>query len=119
MTRGQERVNKPDRSSDSDAASMLPTERVQSRILLIRGQKVILDADLAELYGVETRALVQAVKRNRVRFPGDFMFQLTREEFQSLRSQSVISNGPKGRGGRRYPPYAFTEHRGHHALLKK
>jgi len=75
-------------------------------ILLIRGQHVLLDAELAALYGVETRSLVQAVRRNLQRFPADFMFQLTREEFAALRSQSVISNT---RGGRRYPPYAFTE----------
>jgi hypothetical protein len=75
-------------------------------IRLLRGQKVILDADLADLYGVETRVLVQAVKRNLERFPADFMFQLTAEEFNVLRSQTVTS---RGWGGRRYPPYAFTE----------
>jgi len=85
----------------------VPVERVEKRILLIRGEKVILDADLAVLYGVENRALVQAVKRNSKRFPKDFVFQLTRDEFDSLRSQTVIS---KGRGGRRFLPYAFTEH---------
>jgi hypothetical protein len=68
----------------------------------------MLDTDLARLYDVETRALLQAVKRNIERFPGDFMFQLTQKEFDSLRSQSVISN-PERRGGRRYLPYAFTE----------
>jgi phage regulator Rha-like protein len=67
----------------------------------------MLDSDLAELYGVETRALVQAVGRNKDRFPEDFMFRLTKEEFSRLRSQIVTSN--EGRGGRRYPPYAFTE----------
>jgi hypothetical protein len=87
--------------------SVIPAERIERSILLIRSQKVMLDSDLAELYGVETRALVQAVQRNRERFPGDFMFQLTRKEFEQLRSQSVISN--VGRGGRRYPPHAFTE----------
>lgn len=91
----------------ADSRSVIPTERIERSILLIRGQKVILDSDLAELYGVETRALVQAVQRNRERFPGDFMFQLTREEFDNLRSQSVISS--PGWGGHRYPPYAFTE----------
>jgi hypothetical protein len=65
-----------------------------------------LDRDLAWLYGVETRALIEAVKRNAKRFPDDFMFQITQEEFDGLRSQIVIS---KGRGGRRYLPYAFTE----------
>lgn len=68
----------------------------------------MLDSDLAELYGVETRSLNQAVKRNLKRFPADFMCQLTPEEAQSLRSQIVISN--VGRGGRRFTPYAFTEH---------
>lgn len=81
---------------------------VESRIFLIRGEKVMLDVDLADLYEVETRALVQAVKRNITRFPGDFMFQLTQEEFDGLRSQFVTSK-PGGRGGRRYLPYAFTE----------
>ena len=69
---------------------------------------MLLDADLAALYGVETRVLVQAVKRNLGRFPDDFMFQLDADEREALRSQSVISN-TSGRGGRRYAPYAFTE----------
>lgn len=81
---------------------------IQSRILSLREQRVMLDADLAQLYGVETRALVQAVKRNAGRFPADFMFQLSAQEFSALRSQSVISN-TEGRGGRRTAPYAFTE----------
>lgn len=81
---------------------------IQSRILALREQRVMLDADLAQLYGVETRVLVQAVKRNLARFPEDFMFQLSAEEWQALRSQSVISNA-EGRGGRRTAPYAFTE----------
>ena len=81
---------------------------IQSRILALREQRVMLDADLAQLYGVQTRVLVQAVKRNLSRFPADFMFQLSAEEFEVLRSQSVISN-TEGRGGRRTPPYAFTE----------
>jgi hypothetical protein len=80
---------------------------VSSRIQLFREHRVLLDADLAELYGVETRVLVQAVKRNSGRFPADFMFQLNAEEFATLRSQSVISNAR--RGGRRTAPYAFTE----------
>jgi hypothetical protein len=84
----------------------LPAERIERAIRLIRGEKVILDADLAALYDVATRVLVQAVKRNLERFPPDFMFQLTEEEFAILRSQSVTS---RGWGGRRYPPYAFTE----------
>lgn len=86
--------------------SIVPAERIEKAILLIRSQKVILDADLAALYEVETRVLVQAVKRNLERFPEDFMFQLTQEEFAILRSQIVTSSDW---GGRRYPPYAFTE----------
>src|SRR3990172_11560157 len=86
--------------------SPLPTERIERAILLIRGEKVMLDEDLAKLYMVETRMLLQAVKRNSERFPPYFAFQLTRREFQNLRSQFVISSW----GGRRYPPYAFTEH---------
>lgn len=83
---------------------------IQSRILSLRGQRVMLDADLAQLYGVETRAVVQAVKRNAPRFPADFMFQLDDDEFAALRSQTVISNvAGTGRGGRRTAPYAFTE----------
>ena len=80
---------------------------IHSRILALREQRVMLDADLAQLYGVETRVLVQAVKRNLARFPEDFMFQLSTNEFEALRSQFVISNA--GRGGRRSAPYAFTE----------
>ena len=85
----------------------LTLETVVHRIIELRGQRVMLDADLAVLYAVETKALVQAVKRNLRRFPEDFMFQLTDDEWISLRSQIVTS---KGRGGRRYAPYAFTEH---------
>jgi hypothetical protein len=106
-----------------------------SLIYVIRGQKVMLDEDLARMYGVDTRTLNQAVKRNEDRFPKDFMFQLTEKEYDSLRSQSVISNDEdqnlraqsvtskkddkslksqsvisNGRGGRRYMPFAFTEH---------
>ena len=83
---------------------------IQSRILSLRSQRVMLDADLAQLYDVETRAVVQAVKRNAQRFPADFMFQLSHQEWDSLRSQTVISNvAGSGRGGRRTAPYAFTE----------
>ena len=88
------------------SAKLAPVENVERLILLIRGQKVILDADLAELYGVPTKVLVQTVKRNADRFPSDFMFQLAPEEFAHLRSQFVTSSW----GGRRYPPFAFTEH---------
>jgi len=86
--------------------SLVPVERIERAILLIRSRNVMLDADLAALYEVETRVLVQAVKRNLERFPEDFMFQLTQKEFAILRSQSVTSSDW---GGRRYPPYAFTE----------
>jgi hypothetical protein len=82
---------------------------IGSRIQVLRDQRVMLDADLADLYGVETRALVQAVKRNLSRFPSDFMFQLSAEEFATLRSQAVISKSAPARGGRRTAPYAFTE----------
>jgi hypothetical protein len=85
----------------------IPPERIERRILRIRGQNVMLDTDLAELYEVDTKVLNQAVKRNLERFPGDFMFRLKNEESTALRSQIVTSN--EGRGGRRYSPYAFTE----------
>ncbi len=80
--------------------------KLSETIHSIRGERVMLDADLAELYGVETKVLLQAVKRNLERFPPDFMFQLTKQEFNDLRSQIVTSRW----GGRRYPPYAFSEH---------
>jgi phage regulator Rha-like protein len=80
---------------------------VESRILVLRHQRVILDGDLAELYGVTVKRLNQQVNRNQERFPADFMFQLTAKE-EALRLQFATSK--KGRGGRRYPPYAFTEH---------
>jgi hypothetical protein len=81
-------------------------ERIESRIYMLRGHKVMLSTDLADLYEVEPRALVQAVKRNIERFPEDFMFQLSREEFDNLKSQTVISSWG---GLRRATPYAFTE----------
>jgi hypothetical protein len=90
------------------ATTAVAIETIANRILLVRGVRVMLDADLAALYGVETRVLVQAVKRNLARFPADFMFQLAPLEFTGLRSQSVISN--IGRGGRRTAPHVFTEH---------
>jgi phage regulator Rha-like protein len=85
-----------------------PVHAVESRILFLRHQRVILDADIAELYGVPVKVLNQQIKRNRERFPSDFVFQLTAKEHELLRSQIVTSN--KTRGGRRYTPYAFTEH---------
>ena len=87
---------------------------VDKRILVIRGQKTMIDADLAELYGVPTKRLNEQVKRNLRRFPEDFMFQLNREELAALRSQFATSNDQAatspGRGGRRYAPRVFTEH---------
>ncbi len=91
----------------------MPLETITHRILLLREQKVLLDADLSMLYGVETKVLLQAVKRNLERFPEDFMFQLTNHEFNVLRSQSVTSSSEALEtlrwGGRRTAPYAFTE----------
>jgi phage regulator Rha-like protein len=89
--------------------SIVPLERVEQAILLIRGVKVILDSDLANLYGVETHRLNEQVRRNIDRFPPDFMFQLTDEEHGSLRSQFAILDAGRGRH-RKYLPYAFTEH---------
>jgi len=86
--------------------AILPAETIESQILLIRGHKVMLSSHLAALYGVEPRALVQAVKRNRERFPKDFMFQLSAREFAVLKSQIVISTWG---GARRAAPYGFTE----------
>ena len=95
------------RAMASERNLAIPIKRLDRLIFEIRDQKVMLDADLAEVYGVETRVLVQAVKRNARRFPADFIFQLSEPEWDSLRSQIVIS---KGKGGRRYRPYVFTEH---------
>ncbi|MFO0830513.1 MAG: ORF6N domain-containing protein [Phycisphaerales bacterium] len=101
MSSGQRRGNR----------SIIPTERIQSSILLLRGEKVLLDTDLAALYAVETKVLLQAVRRNSERFPDDFMFQLTPEESDLLRSQSVTLEKPRDARGkhRKYLPYAFTE----------
>ncbi|WP_096361832.1 ORF6N domain-containing protein [Sulfuricaulis limicola] len=84
---------------------MVPAEQIENRIYLLRGQRVMLDDDLAILYEVETKVLNRSVKRNLRRFPEDFMFQLSTKEFESLRCQF----GTSKRGGRRYHPYAFTE----------
>ena len=83
-------------------------KRVTSKILILRNQKVILDADLAELYGVPVKRLNEQIKRNPRRFPSDFLFTITRAEYQNLRSQ--IATSTNARGGRRYLPHAFTEH---------
>lgn len=98
----------PTRKSSARERAPGPTELGEPKIYVIRGQKVMLDSDLAELYQVLTKNLNRAVSRNRDRFPGDFMFQLTPIEAESLRFQTGTSN--LGRGGRRYLPYAFTEH---------
>ena len=87
--------------------NLIPIEKIEKSIYLIRGEKVMLDRDLALLYEVETKVLNRAVKRNPRRFPADFMFQLTPEEADFLRCQIGTSN--RGRGGRRYLPYVFTE----------
>jgi hypothetical protein len=101
--------SKPARTARAQAASpglaLVRAGRVSRPVLFVRGHRVMLDADLATLYGVETRALVQAVKRNPRRFPEDFMFQLSPAEVEDLRSHTVISSW----GGRRTLPYAFTE----------
>lgn len=86
----------------------VPVEHITQSILVLRGHKVLLDEDLAELYGVEIRVLVQAVKRNLARFPEDFMFQLTAPEWAALRSQFVTLKAGRGQH-RKYLPYAFTE----------
>jgi hypothetical protein len=101
----------------SPKTEAVSSDRIEGSILIIRGHKVILDSDLAALYGVSVGRLNEAVKRNRDRFPADFMFQLTSEEFVSLRSQVVSLNlksqiaiSSSDWGGRRHPPFAFTEH---------
>jgi hypothetical protein len=90
------------------SAEIIPLDHIQGRILVLRGQRLLLDRDLAAIYGVTTKVLNQAVRRNENRFPADFRFSLTNEEVARLRSQSVTSN--EGRGGQRYRPNAFTEH---------
>jgi hypothetical protein len=89
-------------------APRAPVSVVESRILFFRRQRIILDTDLANLYRVPVKRLNEQVRRNRARFPSDFMFQLTRKECEFLRSQ--IATSKRGSGGRRYLPYAFTEH---------
>jgi hypothetical protein len=93
--------------SKAKTSSVIPVERIARCVYLVRGQKVMLDSDLADLYGVPTKALNQAITRNLDRFPNDFMFKLTASEFQNLRSQIVTSSDW---GGRRNPPRVFTEH---------
>jgi hypothetical protein len=93
----------------TQSTALVPVEHITQSILFLRGQRVILDRELAAIYGVETRALNQAVKRNGERFPEDFMFQLTAEEVELSRSQTVILNPGRGQNIK-YLPYAFTEH---------
>jgi hypothetical protein len=93
--------------ANKDNIMMIPEEVVMSKIYLIRNMNVMIDRDLAELYGVETKYLKRQVKRNSIRFPEDFMFELTDQEFKEWRSQFVTSN--QDRMGLRYAPYAFTE----------
>ena len=90
-------------------AILIPIERIQRSIFLIRGEKVMLDADLAEIYGVTTKALNQAVKRNAIRFPEDFMFRLTATEADKLNRSQFVTGSQKHRDPR-FPPFAFTEH---------
>jgi ORF6N domain len=96
-----------DRTKAEGSLELVPLPAIQQRILVVRERHVMLDEDLAGLYGVETRRLIQQVKRNIDRFPSDFMFQLTKDEATALRSQSATSK--EGHGGRRYAPYVFTE----------
>jgi phage regulator Rha-like protein len=91
----------------SSVLAAVSIEAIQQRIHVIRGNKVMLDQDLAELYGVQTKRLLEQVRRNSARFPADFMFRLDSDEVEALRSQNATSTA--GRGGRRYAPYAFTE----------
>ena len=95
------------RVAKSSQTSSVSIEHISRSILFLRGQRVLLDVELADLYGVATKALIQAVKRNGERFPEDFMIQLTSAEWAILRSQAVTSSARHG--GRRYLPYAFTE----------
>lgn len=94
-------------SSSKEPLEMIASPAIEKRIFVIRGRQVMLDEELADLYGVETKRLVEQVKRNIERFPEDFMFQLSQDEAVALRSQ--IATSKVGRGGRRYAPYVFTE----------
>jgi phage regulator Rha-like protein len=91
-----------------NSAALVLAKKVASKILVLRNQKVIIDTDLAELYGVSVKRLNEQIKRNPKRFPPDFSFTITRAEYENLRSQNATSNS--ARGGRRYLPHAFTEH---------
>src|SRR3954470_17918744 len=95
------------RREETESLETVAAPAIETRIFVIRERQVMLDEDLADLYGVETKRLIEQVKRNLERFPEDFMFQLRKEEAEVLRSQIATSN--TGRGGRRYAPYVFTE----------
>jgi len=97
----------PDSAKTTASAQLTAATAIEKRIFVVRNRQVMLDEDLADLYGVETKRLIQQLKRNLKRFPDDFMFQLTKAEAEALRSQIATSN--TGRGGRRYAPYVFTE----------
>jgi ORF6N domain len=96
-----------DSAAEKTELQIVAAPAIEKRILVVRGRQVMLDEDLADLYGVETRVLGQQVRRNEKRFPADFMFQLSIEEFSNLKSQFVMSSG--GHGGRRKRPLIFTE----------
>jgi len=104
-------------TEETGSPELIAAPGIEKRVFVVRGRQVMLDEDLADLYGVETRVLIQQVKRNAKRFPEDFMFQLTGAEAEALRSQIVISNN-EGRGGRRYAPYVFTEPGDRNALRR-
>jgi ORF6N domain len=101
-------ISEVDKKKSTGRKIVIPAEAIERKINLIRGQKVMLDRDLADIYRVETRTLIQAVARNPGRFPADFMFQLNADEFKNWRSQIVMSN-PASKMGLRRAPYAFTE----------
>jgi hypothetical protein len=110
-TRKKEQVGhllKSLRASPMPEIETIPLDQIQGRIFVLRGHRVLLDSDLASFYGVPTKALNQAVTRNEERFPGDFRLKITNQDVARLRSQIVTSK--RGRGGRRYQPFAFTEH---------
>lgn len=108
MTSNESRIVQIMPTKKEESVQLAVIEEIEDKIFVIRGQRVMLDSDLAEVYQVATKVLNQSVKRNVHRFPQDFMFQLSEVEADSLRSQIVTSNGK--RGGRRYLPYVFTEH---------
>src|SRR5512138_2127798 len=107
--RVEEQPIKPETMAKTQSA-FPATEQIAARILVLRGEKVLLDVDLAALYGVSTKRFNEQIRRNLERFQSDFMFQLTNQELAILRSQFATSSSASAWGGRRYAPYAFTEH---------